>query len=146
MCYILYLSTASSEDLGQLPHDAFIFQKPDVSDSVEALGLLRYPHKWLLLCRYGGCSCHFRHVADGSPEMAFAPPQDWAPEDADDIESTQAVYDLISELVKNGHKVDLVDIFSEVPPAGLKDLRVDIGGVPRDAFRFFENYRFDFVS
>ncbi|MCX6380814.1 MAG: hypothetical protein NT023_15305, partial [Armatimonadetes bacterium] len=94
--------------------------------------------------QYGGCSCHFRHLfeVEGS-EMDFGPPADWFPEDADDVKSTKAVYDVLARLLTEGHKVDLVDVWENTPPEAIPALNVSLGEVDRDSFQFFENHTFD---
>ena len=71
--------------------------------------------------------------------MDFAPPADWCPEDADDIEATKAVYDVLARLLAEGHKVDLVDIWANTKPEALSVFDVSLSEVDRDSFRFFEN-------
>lgn len=97
-------------------------------------------------CRYGGCSCHFRHH-DGDRDLRFLPPirsavtnndQD---EDDDIIESTQAAYDLFSRLVNAGHRLDIFDSYNDGVPAKLETVQVSLGEVGREAFRFLEHKR-----
>jgi len=112
--------------------------------------MLAYPRQWYLQSRYGGCSCHFRHVIyhEGSGP-AFGVPEDWCSEDEDNIEDTAAVYDLLCRLVAEGHRVDLVDFWNgEWSGDGAMEevtVTVRLSEVPREAFRFFEEYRFDFL-
>jgi hypothetical protein len=74
--------------------------------------------------------------------MFFGTPEDWFPEESDDIESTGAVYDVLTRIVASGQKVDLLSIWNGAPPEAVRDLIVSLHTVPRDSFRFFENYRF----
>ena len=75
--------------------------------------------------------------------MDFAPPADWCPEDAEDIEATRAVYDALAVLLAEGHKVDVMDIGANAPPEAITTLDVSLSEVDRDAFRFFENHKFN---
>ena len=141
MCYTVFLSTTSAEALDELPSALYKFVCTTEQDDRAIGDLLKYPHRWYLTGQYGGCSCHFRHDAEGN-NSGFGIPEDWCPEDADNIESTGAVYDALTHIVAGGHSVDLVDIWNGAGPEGIRDLSVSLHDVPRDAFRFFENVRF----
>ena len=141
MCYTIYLSTTSGEDLSDLNDGPFFFYRPSEHDDPDMLALLEHPSRWYLGSQYGGCSCHFRHVQmDREPE--FVPPEDWCPEDEDDIEATKAVYDVLSRIVSEGHKLDLLSIWEGCSPDAVKAARFSLSEVPRESFRFFEDYRF----
>ncbi len=75
--------------------------------------------------------------------MDFEPPSDWFPEDADDVEATKAVYDVLARLLTDGHKVDLVDVWENSQPDAITALNVSLSEVGRDSFQFFENHKFD---
>jgi hypothetical protein len=141
MCYLIYLSTTSQEDLSRLPSKLYYFRPLTEEDDPAIINLLDNPVRWYLECQYGGCSCHFRHL-DGGSETDFFPPADWMPEDADDIEATKAVYDVLARLLAEGHKVDLVDIWENTPPEAITVLDVSLSEVDRDSFRFFEHRKF----
>jgi hypothetical protein len=141
MCYLIYLSTTSPEDLSRLPSKLYHFRPIAKEDDPAIVNLLDNPAQWYLECQYGGCSCHFRHL-DGGRETDFFPPADWFPEDAEDIEATRAVYDLLARLLAEGHGVDLVDIWNGTPPEVITVLDVSLSEVGRDSFRFFEHRKF----
>jgi len=141
VCYSIYLSTTSEEDLSVLPSTLFRFIPATEDYDVEILSLLDHPARWHLECQYGGCSCHFRHLGEGS-DLGFAPPADWCPEDDDDIESTKAAYDVIAHILAGGHKLDLVDVWTDAKAAEVTTLDVSLSEVQRDSFRFFENRKF----
>jgi hypothetical protein len=143
MCYQIYVSTTSEEDLAALPTDLFRFELPTADDRPDILQLLAYPHKWYLACRYGGCSCHYRHLGEGS-DFSFDQPQDWMPEDSDDVESTQGIYDLVERLLAAKQGVDLVDVWEDPAAIRVTTLSVKLSDVSRDAFRFFANHKFVF--
>jgi hypothetical protein len=79
-------------------------------------------------------------------DLWFSPPEDWFPEDADDIEATKAVYDLLSKMLAEGHKVDLVDVWVGTKPEAITERDVSLSEVDRDSFRFFENRKFNLVK
>ena len=141
MCYSIYLSTTSQDDLSQLPSKLYRFLPITSEDDPDIIQLLDYPVKWYIQCQYGGCSCHFRHLGEGS-SIDFSPPEDWCPEDADDVEATKAVYDLLAGMLDNGYRVDLIDVWSNTSPEAITPLDVSLNEVTQDAFRFFENYQF----
>jgi hypothetical protein len=141
MCYTIFLSTTSAEALDALPYELYQFVRTTEKEDQTIGDLIKYPHRWYLTGQYGGCSCHFRHLGEGS-DMYFSPPEDWSPEDADDIESTGAVYDALAHIVTSGHRLDLVDMWNGTDPADIRDLPISLSNVSRDAFRFFENHRF----
>ena len=141
MCYIIFLSTTSAEALDDLPSDLYRFARATEEDDKAIAGLLKHSHRWRLEGQYGSCSCHFRHLGEGN-DMGFAPPEEWCPEDSDDIESTRAVYDVLAHVVMSGHGLDLIDLWNDARPDAIKDLSISLRDVPRDRFRFFENHRF----
>lgn len=142
MCYSIYLSTTSQEDLSRLPSTLYNFLPLTEDDEPDIIHLLDYSARWYLQCQYGGCSCHFRHLAVGS-DMDFAPPEDWFPEDSEDIEATQAVYDVLAGILADGHQVDLMDVWSDAQPEEITVLDVSLSEVQQDTFRFFENHKFN---
>lgn len=141
MCYVVYLSTTFAEDLGTPGGGLFNLIPVDDDDAEEAIDLLSFPNRWYLESKHGGCSCHFRHWCEVNGDE-FGPPEEWFPEDMEDVEATQAFYDLVSGLVSGGHFVDLVDAWSMTPKEKIRTLDVSLSEVKREAFRFFENARF----
>ena len=158
LCYSVYLSTTSDEDLSLVKSDAFSFEKVSKSDETDDLGdmdnseeaqllrLLSHRNCWYLMGKHGGCSCHFRH--DGSLDLpegyrgqipSFGPPEDWAPEDEEDIDSTRAVYDWLISMLSEGHSIDLVDWWSSSNLNEIQTFDVKLRDVPSDHFRFFGN-------
>lgn len=141
MCYTIFLSTTSPEALDALPSHLYQFSRPTEAEVKAIGGLLKHPYHWYLTGPYGGCSCHFRHLGEGS-HMYFSAPEDWDPEDAEEIESTMAVYDALAHILASGNALDLIDLWNGMGPEGVKDLPVSLRDVTRERFRFFENYRF----
>src|SRR5207248_386415 len=112
-------------------------------DTEDALTLLQYPNRWHLASKYGGCSCHYRHWCKENGDC-FDSPQEWMPEDAEDIESTAAFYELVTVIISAGHQVDLVDVWNGTSREDVRVVDVSLSEVPPEAFRFFENARFEF--
>ncbi len=141
MCYLVYLSTDFEGDLSQHNCALTRFEK-DFSDIDPAvLDLLQYEHLWFVGSK-AGCSCTFRHLL--SIELGFGEPVEWFPEEADEIEATRLFYDVVSDLISAGHKVDCIQIWSGTKKDQIKRLAVDLDGVSRDSFRFFENHHLIF--
>ncbi len=148
MCNIVHISTTSEEDLALLPTDNYFIKRADEEEEDAHIARLAHPHKWFLMCRYGGCSCHFRHcnvLGNGDAEF-LTPEEDELNANNDDdeyIEDTAAVYDLLTRLSNEGHKVDLLDSWNGDDLHRIKTVEVSLSHVPREAFRFFEGYRFE---
>jgi hypothetical protein len=142
MCYALILSTTTSDDLSLHNSEGIQFARP-VPERITT-DALSYPNKWYVGSRTG-CSCSFRHVYE--PEQGFGLPEDWFPEETSDIEATLQLIRLVRSLIAKGERVDCVDLWEghsnePHPPASMK---VNLGSIRDEEFRFFENYRFDFV-
>ena len=75
--------------------------------------------------------------------MEFAPPADWCPEDPEAIEATKAVYDILSEMLAKGYKVDVVDLWVNNSLESIVEIDVSLSKVNRDSFRFFENRKYN---
>lgn len=150
VCYIISFSTTSLEvftlrkletmKFEPIEADGDAYREPSVEN-------LRFPKRWYLICRYGGCSCHFRHVPAFSEEdPTFEAPQAWFPEDADDIESTEAAYEFFKGLVESGHEVDRVDAWNDRPADSIQTVLVNLSEITRQSFRFIEGYHFNFIE
>lgn len=143
MCNLIYISTDSDQDLASLGSNQFKYERMSGEELAKIGPLLSYPNKWFLECQYGGCSCHFRHLLDGS-DFDFGPVADWLPEDEDDVESTAAVYDSLAVLVNAGARVDILDTY-EGEPVFKRDVEVRLSEVKRNDFRFWEACRFELL-
>ena len=133
MCYLVYFSTTSEADFSEVRSEHFHVLAPDLESDAEGVGLLAYPHRWYLSSRFGGCSCHYRHVC---AERGFGPIEDWSPEELDDVEATYGVYDFLLGLVGEGHQVDVVDLWDGDPSEEVVNIEVNLSEVPREHFRF----------
>ncbi len=146
MCHMVYLSTTCEEDLRALVSDCVRFEPITDRDDPAILALLEYPRRWFLTREFGGCSCHFRHSMaidsrTGDRIVEFEPPQDWLPEDEDDVAATVAAYDVFSRIVEEGHYLDVVDVWNGARPETIETVGVSLSGVPGDHFRFHEDRR-----
>jgi hypothetical protein len=146
MCYMTFLSTNSPEDLalGNGPLVQFSRDMPGLPEE----RYLEHAHKWFIASRFG-CSCGFRHLTVASVELGFGEPEDWYPEEAEDIQATLQVMAAIRRLVNAGAQVDCVDAWAhgQIEAAELAGtLSVDLTVVGDAAFRFFENHRFVFSA
>ena len=81
-----------------------------------------------------------------SIELGFGEPVDWYAEQPDEIEATKRFYDVVTNLISSGSKVDCIDIWEGTIKDRIKRLAVDLSLISRDAFRFFENHHFVFQS
>jgi hypothetical protein len=140
MCYRLFLSTSSPEDLTRYNSEWVRFRRPDVGDSLSTTAL-ENTQQWFV-GSMDGCSCRFRHLADG--DLGFGEPQDWMEEDEDSIRATRELYRAIASLVRGGHKVDCLDLWQEMEPVSIHTMSVRLSEVPAEAFRLFEGHHFVF--
>jgi hypothetical protein len=140
MCYELYLSTSSSEDLAKYSSALVHFECPEDLDNKIAAILLN-PAKWYVGSQ-SGCSCTFRHLAGG--DLNFDKPQDWFPEERDNLRATAELYRVIASLAQGGEKVDCLDLWPGAEPTQIKTMPVSLSVVPEKAFRLFEDYHFVF--
>jgi hypothetical protein len=139
MCYALYLSTTSKEDLAELNSDMVRFER--LSDDEGRVSDLMYLQKWYVGSK-SGCSCNFRHLS--SVELGFGEPLDWYPEEEDDIRATAELYRVIVRLISEGNDVDALDLWEGMEQGEIKSLDVNLRTVPEKNFRLFENHHFVF--
>ncbi|HNS19422.1 MAG TPA: hypothetical protein PKH24_02935 [Sedimentisphaerales bacterium] len=113
MCYMLYLSTSSQEDLSRYNSLWVTFERPDPADN-QSTAILENAHKWFV-GSMDGCSCRFRHIA--GEKLDFAEPQDEFPEDEDEVKAMAELYQVVASLVHAGHKVDCLDLWVGMGPS-----------------------------
>lgn len=142
MCYLLYLSTTSTEDLADHNSELINFQRLETADDAR-LSVLENQEKWFVGSK-SGCSCTFRHLS--SVELGFGEPQDWFPEDEDDLKATAELYRVIARLTASGNQVDCLDIWEGADAADIKMKVVNLSTISEKTFRLFENYHFVFES
>lgn len=142
---MLLLSTDTAEDLSLRNDDLVSFSNelPLLAERT----LLAHPNQWFVGSR-GGCSCGFRHLHVSSVALGFGEPEDWFPEEPEDIEATLRLVAIVRELTEEGVKVDCIDAWGHSSDsaslAGTID--VDLSNMNDKAFRFFESHRFVFFA
>ena len=142
MCYSVYLSTDTERDLALHNTPLIRFTKDLAPEEEDIPGLMRNPHTWYVGSK-SGCSCSFRHLH--SIELGFGVPEDWYPEDPDELEATKLFYDIVSAMIIEGIHVDCISLWTGTTKDGVQSLEVDLSSIKREAFRFFENHHFEFV-
>lgn len=145
MCYMVILSTDSSEDLSAHNDEIVKFSR-DLPPLAE-VDLLAYPQKWFVVSR-DSCSCGFRHLCVPSVELGFSEPAEWFPEQPEDIEATLRFMRVVRGLLEAGAHVDCIDAWGHESDSAklIGAIRVDLSAIDDHCFRFFENHRFDFVA
>ena len=138
MCYEVYLSTDSPEDLTTRNSELVRFRVVDPGTD-PVIRLLDYPQCWYVGSK-SECSCTFRHLH--SIDLGFGEPVDWYPEEQDEIKATHELYATLSSLLSSGYHVDLLDQWNGAQPVGITTLNVSLNDVPANAFRLFENHKF----
>jgi hypothetical protein len=140
MCYSVYISTDSVDDLSKRNSELVIFKKVAEADSDSLIGLLDFPNKWYVGSK-SGCSCTFRHLAAGS-DFEFEEHQDWCQEEQDNINATLELYSTLDYLISSGYKVDLLDQWYEAKREDIIIIDVSLDTVSQKEFRLFENHKF----
>ena len=143
MCYSVFLSTDSEQDLSSSNSSLINFEKNLGNYKAKIVDLLHHSQKWHVASK-SGCGCSFRHLY--SIELGFGEPVDWYEEGSDDIEATKAFFDLVVNLLSAGNKVDCIAVWEGTEINQIKHLEVDLSSISRDSFRFFENHHFSFKS
>jgi len=143
MCYSVYLSTTSSEDLSKRSSDWVRFEKLEKTPDASYADRLAFPNRWYVGSK-SGCSCTFRHLFRLSIELGFSEPVDWYPEGSDEIEATKELYAVLAHFTSGGFEVDLIDDWGSTPPEALATVEVSLSDVSAGAFRLFEDHRFIF--
>jgi hypothetical protein len=142
MCYSVYISTDSPENLSSKNTELLLLKKVGSKTEDSSISLLSYPNIW-----YAGshhqCSCGFRHIM--SEELGFSEPVDWYEEESKDIEATKQFYRIIKEQIDRGFKIDIVDKWEGTELNSIKRLEVNLSQVSENEFRFFENYLFEII-
>ena len=139
MCYSLYISTDSTEDLTELNSELVRFEKITGSIIDPCIQLLGFPNQWYVGSKTG-CSCTFRHLY--SIELGFSEPEDWYPEEQDELDATGELYDTFSRLLSAGYRIDCLDSWVRTEPNDIRTIVVSLNEISKKAFRLFENHRF----
>ena len=141
MCYSIYLSTDSDQDLSSRNSDLVRFKKEPIPEPY--LSKLRYPNQWYVGSKTG-CSCTFRHLY--SVELGFSEPVEWCEEDEYEIAATLTFIKVIRQIFKQGLKADCVDTWEGTQPGEMIEISVNLDDIGDEQFRFFENHHFLFES
>jgi hypothetical protein len=139
MCYAVYISTDSPEDLRVRSSDLVRFEPLDGSRKDPCIALLEHANRWYVGSK-SDCSCTFRHLT--SIELGFREPEDWYKEGQDELDATRELYTDLAVLLSAGHEVDLIDRWEGARPDDIKTLQVSLEEVSQGAFRLFENHKF----
>ena len=139
MCYSVYISTDSSEDLSKHNSELVRFEKvTDLNDDI-CTKLLDFPNRWYVGSK-SGCSCTFRHLL--SIDLGFAEPVDWYKEEQDEIDATRELYSTLDTLLSSGNRADILDRWQGISPEKIAVLDVSLDVVGKGSFRLFENHKF----
>ena len=141
MCYSIFLSTDSSQDLSVENSELLEFKPETINEPIRSI--LKHEHQWFVGSK-SRCSCTFRHLY--STELGFGEPVDWYPEDEDELRATMAYIVVIRQLVDLGHQVDCIDVWHGSAVDDIKEMTVNLKDVTDEQFRFFENHHFIFLK
>ncbi len=139
MCYSIYVSTDSNQDLSDGNGELIHFQKEAIAEPFSAL--LRHENQWFVGSK-SVCSCTFRHLF--STELGFSEPVNWFEEDEDEIEATLLFIKIVRRLIDQGHQVDCIDAWYGVTKEDITEMKVNLKNLDNEQFRFFENQHFIF--
>ena len=139
MCYVVLLSTSSPDDLSVYNTELVRYARDHEDEPSREL--LENSHRWYVGSKTG-CSCGFRHVT--TADLGFSLPENWMPEDNEDIEATREFFTLVRKLAAGGAAVDCVSAWYGTPAAEIRRMDVPLSTIQDGEFRFFENYRFVF--
>jgi hypothetical protein len=140
MCYSLYLSTSSREDLTKHNSELLRFRSLDAADE-KWTSLLRHEHKWFVGSK-SVCSCTFRHFS--TTDLGFTEPLDWSPEDEDNVLATAELYRVIHTLIAAGEQADCLDVWYDAKSDEVKEMTVTFSAVSEKQFLLFENHHLVF--
>jgi hypothetical protein len=140
MCYTLFLSTTSSEDLSPFNSEVLRFEST-IPDGLLFSNLL-HPNTWYVGTRTG-CSCSFRHLS--GPEFKLGVPEEWFPEEKSDIEATLLFIRVVRSLISKGERVDCVDRWPGNEAEVIPWVSINLSQILDEEFRFFEDHHFDFI-
>lgn len=141
MCYSIYLSTDSDQDLSSRNSDLVRFKQESIPEPYHSQ--LRYPNQWYVGSK-SSCSCTFRHLY--SVEIGFGEPVEWYEEDEPEIAATLTFIQVIRQILQQGFRVDGIDTWEGTQPEEIIEISVDLDDIGDEQFRFFENHHFLFES
>jgi hypothetical protein len=103
--------------------------------------MLKHQHKWFIGSK-SECSCTFRHLHPSAVQLGFGAPEDWCPEEQDQIDATRELYGILKEIVQRGQQVEVLDCWIGDEEKEATVIGVSLAEVPVDHFRLFEGYLF----
>ena len=143
MCYSVYISTDSPEDLSKHNSELVNFEKITDSENNPCIVLLEFSNKWYVGSK-SGCSCSFRHLL--SVDLGFSDPVDWYEEEQEYLDATRELYSTLSGLLSSGYHVDLIDPWYKAQPEDIITIEVSLDDISSTAFRMFENHKFKLMK
>lgn len=139
MCYMVYISTESPNDLTAYNSRLVNLSSPvDTTKEERAISVLSFPYLWHVGSR-SGCSCGFRHV---HPDLGFSEPEDWLPEEDEDVEATKQVYKIFSDILETGSRLDCLSVWSGAESNDIETITISFNDINKNQFRFFTNHLF----
>jgi hypothetical protein len=75
-------------------------------------------------------------------QLGFGAPEDWCPEEQDEIDATRELYGILKEIVQRGQQVEVLDCWSGDEEEAALALDVSLTEVPVEHFRLFEGHLF----
>lgn len=143
MCYFVYLSTDSSDDLSKENNDLIKFEKKSIDKSLASF--LQFKNEWYVGSK-DGCSCAFRHLMKENLDLGFCEPNDWFKEDDDQIKATFLFLNIVRNLINKGNQVDCIDVWYDADSEDIVKKIVNLQDIKAGEFRFFENHYFQFMK
>lgn len=141
MCYSVYISTDSTMDLSERNTDLLRFKRIADSNVDPCTALLDFSNQWYVGSK-SECSCTFRHLHTSAVDLGFGEPEDWCPEEQDEIDATKKLFSVIAELVSSGFNLDLVDRWEGSQAKDITTLDVSLAEISEKTFRLFEDHKF----
>jgi hypothetical protein len=141
MCYMVYVSTDCTDDLSLQDSSLVRFERPSAEKASPCPRVLRPERAWFVASA-SGCSCTFRHLCRESISLGFGEPEDWCPEEPEEIDATKQLYSVLRALVERGHDVEVLDCWSGEEDVEPVVLDVSLSQVPAAHFRLFEGHLF----
>ena len=139
MCYSIYVSTDSNQNLSDGNGELIHFQKEAIAEPFNTL--LRHENQWFVGSK-SVCSCTFRHLF--STELGFSEPVDWFEEDEDEIEATLLFIKIVRRLIDQGHRVDCIDAWYVTAKGDITEMKVNLKDLDDEQFRLLDNQLFIF--
>jgi len=143
VCYGVYISTDSGEDLAGRSSNLVRFEKVAAPEADPCISLLEFSSQWSVGSK-SGCGCTFRHLT--SIDLGFSEPVEWYEEGQDELDATQELYGVLRSLLEAGYKVDLVDRWEGSEPDDITTMAVSLDRVSVREFRLFEDYKFKLTT